>query len=374
MSWTSIIGQERAREILRRSIEQARIAHAYLLWGPRGIGKDALAIEFAKTLLCERQGTEACDVCPSCRKVQILQHPNLKLVFALPATKSDKGIDNGEGKYQPELREEIRAQLEQKARNPYFHIDIPKATQINIGSIREVKKESSLSAFEKGRKIFVICDAEMMNDTSSNSLLKVLEEPLSDTMFLLTTSRKEKLLPTIVSRCQSVRCEILKDADVEHALAEREKTAPEQSQLISRLAGGDYSYALELLSGDLAEKRAEAVAFLRATLGGRSLRVIDEIEQRVGENDRGAVEQFLLLLLVWLRDAMILKERGGVGVINEDQNEDLSRFLARFGNANFPATIGAVERALELLRGNVYLPLVLLSLSIRLKRLLLNER
>ena len=71
---------------------------------------------------------------------------------------------------------------------------------------------------------------------------------------------------------------------------------------------------------------------------------------------------------------MILKERGGVGVINEDQNEDLSRFLARFGNANFPATIGAVERALELLRGNVYLPLVLLSLSIRLKRLLLNER
>jgi hypothetical protein len=171
-----------------------------------------------------------------------------------------------------------------------------------------------------------------------------------------------------------VRCEILKDADVEHALAEREKTAPEQSQLISRLAGGDYSYALELLSGDLAEKRAEAVAFLRATLGGRSLRVIDEIEQRVGENDRGAVEQFLLLLLVWLRDAMILKERGGVGVINEDQNEDLSRFLARFGNANFPATIGAVERALELLRGNVYLPLVLLSLSIRLKRLLLNER
>jgi len=374
MSWGSIIGQERARKILRRSIEQARIAHAYLLWGPRGTGKDALAIEFAKTLLCEKQGTEACDICPSCRKVQILQHPNLKIVFALPASKSDKGGDNGDGKFQPELREEIRTQLEQKARNPYFHIDIPKATQINIGSVREVKKESSFSAFEKGRKIFIICDAELMNDTSANSLLKVLEEPLSDTLFLLTTARKEKLLPTIVSRCQSVRCEILRDEEIEHALTEREKSSPEQSKIISRLAAGDYSYALELLSGDLTAKRAEAVGFLRATLGGRSLKLIDEIELQVGENDRGSVEQFLLLLLTWFRDAMILRERGTAGVINEDQNEDLLRFLARFGNANFPATIGAVERALELLRGNVYLPLVLISLSIRLKRLLINER
>ncbi len=374
MSWSSIIGQERAQEILRRSIEQARIAHAYLLWGPRGIGKDALAIEFAKTLLCEKQGIEACDSCPSCRKVQILQHPNLKLVFAMPASKADKGGDNGEGKIQAELREEIRSQLELKAKNPYFHIDIPKATQINIGSVREVKKESSFSAFEKGRKIFIMCDAELMNDTSANSLLKVLEEPLSDTLFLLTTARKEKLLPTIVSRCQSVRCEILRDADVERALSEREESSPEQSKIISKLAAGDYSYALELLSGDLTAKRAEAVGFLRATLGGRNVKLMEEIDLQVSENDRGSVEQFLLLLLTWLRDAMILREGGAAGVINEDQNADLSRFLARFGEANFPATIAAVERALELLRGNVYLPLVLISLSIRLKRLLMNER
>jgi len=219
MSWNSIIGQQRAQDILRRSIEQGRIAHAYLLWGPRGTGKDALAIEFAKTLLCERQGTEACDACPSCKKVQILQHPNVKLVFALPAAKADKGGDSVEAKFQPDVRDEIRNQLEQKAKNPYFHFEIPKATQINIGTIREIKRESSLSAFEKGKKIFIISDAEMMNDTSANSLLKVLEEPLSDTIFLLTTSRKEKLLPTIVSRCQSVRCNVLKDEEIEHALA-----------------------------------------------------------------------------------------------------------------------------------------------------------
>ncbi len=374
MSWNSIIGQARAQEILRRSIEQERIAHAYLLWGPRGVGKDALAIEFAKTLLCEQQGTAACDSCPSCKKVQILQHPNMKLVFALPAAKTDKGGDGSEGKFQPELRDEIRNQLEQKAKNPYFHFEIPKATQINIGSIREIKKESSLSAFEKGKKVFIICDAEMMNDTSANSLLKVLEEPLHDTIFLLTTSRKEKLLPTIISRCQSVRCEILKEEEIEHALVEREGIPPDQAHLISRLAGGDYSYALQLVSEEIVSHRADAVEFLRSALGGRAVKLLEEIEERVAENDRKSVEQLLMLLLVWFRDVLMMKERAGTSVINQDQSEDLDRFLARFTDSNIPSAIGAVERGLELLRGNVYLPLVLLSVSIQLKRILLNAK
>ena len=374
MSWNSIIGQQRAQEILRRSIEQGRIAHAYLLWGPRGTGKDALAIEFAKTLLCERQGTEACDACPSCKKVQILQHPNVKLVLALPAAKTDKGGDSSEAKFQPDVREEIRSQLEQKAKNPYFHFEIPKATQINIGTIREVKKESSLSAFEKGKKIFIISDAEMMSDTSANSLLKVLEEPLSDTIFLLTTSRKEKLLPTIVSRCQSVRCDILKDEEIERALAERESIPADQSHLVSRLAGGDYSYALELLSEDLVSQRAGAVEFLRSVLSGRSVKLMEEIDERVAENDRKTVEQLLTMLLIWFRDALLMKEQSGGGIINQDQREDLNRFLTRFKDSNFPAAISAVEKGLELLRGNVYLPLVLLSVSIQLKRILLNGK
>jgi DNA polymerase-3 subunit delta' len=374
MSWNSIIGQARAKEILRRSVEQQRIAHAYLLWGPRGVGKDALAIEFAKVLLCEKQETAACDLCPSCRKMQHLQHPNVKLIFALPASKSDKGGEAGEGKLQPELREEIQSQMEQKAKNPYFHFDIPKATQINIGTIRDIKKESSLSAFEKGKKIFILSDAETMNDTSANSLLKVLEEPLSDTVFLLTTSRREKLLPTIISRCQSVRCDILNDEEVERALVERENIPADQAKLISRLSGGDYSYALELYSEDVASQRADAVEFLRSVLGGRNLKLLEDIEGRVAENDRKAVEQLLTLLLVWFRDAMMMKEEAVGGIINEDQREDLNRFLARFKSSDFVATIGIVERGLELLRGNVYLPLVLLSVSIQLKRILLNAR
>ena len=374
MSWNSIVGQSRTKEILRRSIEQKRIAHAYLLWGSGGVGKDALAIEFAKALLCETQSAEACDSCASCKKVQRLQHPDLKLIFALPASKADKPGEAGEGKIVPDLREEIRHQLEQKAANPYFRIEIPKATQINIGSIRELKRESALSAFEKGKKIFVIFGAEQMNDPSANSLLKVLEEPLSDTVFLLTTARKEKLLATIVSRCQSVRCEALSDAEIEAALLERDRVPKEQAILVSRLADGSYARALELLTDDVVARREEAVDFLRTTLAGSSMKLMEQIDERLSENDRNAVEQFLLLLLTWFRDAMMMKEGSGEGIINEDQRENLTRFVTRFNKTNFPASLKAVERSLELLRGNVYLPLVMLSLSIRLKRAVLDAK
>ena len=81
-----------------------------------------------------------------------------------------------------------------------------------------------------------------------------------------------------------------------------------------------------------------------------------------------------MLLLIWFRDALMMKEQAGAGIINQDQREDLNRFLSRFKESNFPATIAAVERGLELLRGNVYLPLVLLSVSIQLKKILLNAK
>ena len=169
-----------------------------------------------------------------------------------------------------------------------------------------------------------------------------------------------------------MRCDVLKDEEIEHALLERENIPLDQAQLISRLAGGDYSYALEMFSENVASQRAGAVEFLRSILSGRSVKLLEEIEERVAENDRKAVEQLLTMLLVWFRDALMMKEQSGDGIINQDQREDLGRFLARFKDSNFPGAIGAVERGLELLRGNVYLPLVLLSVSIQLKRILLN--
>ena len=184
-NFDSVIGQHRVKEILRNSIRNDRLAHAYLFWGNEGIGKDALAIEFAKKILCERPGEIACGECASCKKMESLQHPNVTIIFPLPGTESEKNgteedVDNS-------TLAEIRSQIARKAVDPYFHIDIPKAKFILINSIRALKKESSLSAAESGKKVFLIFDADAMNDAAANALLKILEEPLEGTYFLLST-------------------------------------------------------------------------------------------------------------------------------------------------------------------------------------------
>ena len=90
MSWSSIVGQERVKSLLRHTLQSGQIAHAYLFYGPEGIGKDTLAVEFAKTLNCTKGGIEACGVCPNCQRMDSFQHPNINLVFALPIGKNEK--------------------------------------------------------------------------------------------------------------------------------------------------------------------------------------------------------------------------------------------------------------------------------------------
>ena len=365
----AVIGQHRAKKLLQTAVHTRRLAHAYLFWGESGIGKDALAIAFAKTLLCLKQGEEACGECASCKKVDLLQHPNLKLIFPLPGGDNEKSVD--EDSFSNDVLGEIKKQTAEKAKNPYLPINIPKAKFIRIKSIREIKKESSLSNTEQGKKIFIIFDAELMNDAAANSLLKILEEPLEGTHFLLVTSRKDALKQTIISRCQLVQCSVLKSEKIAEALVQRENVDKEKAQYVARLANGNYLQALQLLHDDLNRCREDVLKFLRSVLGTSSLKLFQEQEEYFTGNKRDDAEQLLIMLLVWLRDAMVLRE-DSVTVFNKDQEADLKSFLRKFGQKNLEQCLSVVERSLELLRRNVYLPLIMLSLTVNLKRILLK--
>lgn len=365
-NWDTVIGQERVKQALRAAIQHRRLAHAYLFLGNEGVGTEALTVEFARTLLCVRQQTEACGECSSCKKVDVLHHPNLKLIFPLPGGDSDNNDDDSP---EADLVEEIRRQTAEKARNPYFHIEIPKAKFIRIKSIREIKKEASLSSTEVGKKIFIIFDADAMNDFAANSLLKILEEPLEDVYFLLTSSRKDAMKETIVSRCQQIQCSLLTKEDIVNALITREKIDSSRAMLIASLAGGSYTQALELLNNDLQTYRDSVVSFLRAALGAYPSKIFDDHDEYISGNRKAEAEQLLRMLHVWMRDALVLRE-GSALVFNIDQEKDLTSFVGKFSQKNLEACIAAVERALELLRRNVYLPLVMLSLTVHLRRIL----
>lgn len=383
MPWSSVIGQYRVKNVLQRAIAEGRIAHAYCFWGPEGIGKDALAIEFAKTMNCEaplrHNGTvESCGTCKSCAQAAVLQHPNIQLVFSLPAAKSDDGKS---GSYLLKLSDDqiraIQEQIKAKAENPYHNITIPNATQIRIAAIRDVKKNVSMSATQRGRRFVIISEADAMNSEAANAFLKTLEEPNSNITIILTTSRRDQLLSTILSRCQQVRCDALPDHDIAAALGERLGVAAEEAALIARLADGSYSKACELLNDDLTELRTEIVNLLRAMLKQRNyiLQLSHQIELMTGDKNRNRIEKMLILLLLWLRDAYALSVSQNIDVIiNIDQLTDLQNFVRNFSQTPLDKAAAAIERSIELVRRNVDISLLLTTLALELRVLLLQRR
>lgn len=369
MSWRSVIGQERVKGILQRSISAGRVAHAYLFYGPDGIGKDAMAIEMAKVLNCEQRGAEACDECLTCKRIASLQHPNIKFMFALPVGKAEKVGDPPLLRLSDEEIRVIQEQVQQKAENPYQNFSIPRATEIKINSIRELRREATLTAFESGKKVFIISDAENLNVEASNSLLKTLEEPTASTVFILTTVNREKLLPTIPSRCQNIQFDLLGDDDIRLALIERQKCGESEAAVIARLAHGSYSRAMDLRTTEVRERREQAINFIRAALRIPPFELTEEVERIASEQDRAAVEQFLTLVLIWFRDALILQQRGVEGIVNADDSETLIKFLRRYPRVDIGELMQRVERSLSLLEKNVYIRLVLINLGLELRRI-----
>lgn len=368
MAWERIIGQQRVKELLRRVLSSGTIAHAHLFWGGEGVGKDAMAIEFARSLNCLENHVEPCGTCASCKKIDLLQHPNVQLIFALPVGKNEQAGDDPVEVLAEEQVGAIQEQLRLKAENPYHRIAVPKANFIKINSVRDLRREAAMSSFEGGKRVFIISNAEEMNAEASNSLLKTLEEPASDSVFVLTTAQKEQLLPTIVSRCQLVQFDPLSEEELQEALLARNGIEVNQAALIARLAHGSYAAAIEMLSVDMVAQRQEAVQFLRLVLGSQKIPLALEIERIAALGDRSAVERWMKLLGVWLRDALILREQGETGLLNFDHLKDLKSFNQKFPRAHLPEALEAVESSIALVGKNGYLPLVVTSMAIDLKR------
>lgn len=367
MSWDRIIGQKRVKELVRRVLASGSVAHAHLFWGGEGVGKDAMAIEFGRAINCQVNQVDPCGTCPSCRKVDLLQHPNISLICALPVGKNEQAGDDPVAGFTEDQIAAVQEQMKLKAENPYHKIAIPKANFIKINSVRNLRREASLSSFEGGKRVFILSNAEEMNAEASNSLLKTLEEPSSDSVFILTTAHKEQLLPTILSRCQLVQFDPLSEEELRDALVSRNGVEGEQAALIARLANGSYTAALEMLSIDIVAQRQEAVQFLRLVLGSLKIPLALEVERIATLGDRDAVERWMKLLGVWLRDAMVLRELGEEELLNRDQLKDLHSFNQKFPHARLSSALETVETSIALVGKNGYLPLVVTSLAIDLK-------
>lgn len=364
--WQQVIGQERVVEALQRTIARDRVAHAYLFYGPDGVGKRAVALAMAQALLCEQ--VVPCGACTACRKVQRMLHPDVHVLMAQP---TDARTDD------------VAARLQRLAEEPYAAIDFVRRSSLDDPSKtsnkqafysvarmnEEVRRTMSFKPVEGRYKIAILTDADLLRTEAANAFLKLLEEPAPQTVFILTTSRPDRLLPTIISRCQRLRFDLLMAEEIAQALIDRKGMAPEQAQMLARMADGSYSRALDLRENEsLLESRELVLTFFRQAYAQNIDQLADRIEQmkRLG---REQVKSVLQLMLSWMRDLLVFRVMGAdAPLVNVDQRQAIQRFCEHVPQADLEGMVLLVEEAIDLVERNVHLNLVLTTLAQALGR------
>ncbi|HET6401914.1 MAG TPA: AAA family ATPase [Candidatus Kapabacteria bacterium] len=375
--WSNVIGEERVKHILQSAIARDMLPGAYLFSGPEGTGKDAAAIELAKAINCQQPtAAGACDECASCLSIASFASTAIQFVHALP--KKSEGDD-------AELKEEdvaiVREQRAAKAADPYYNFEIPRAQAIHIGQIRELRLSLARSISGAKKRIVIISEADRMNPQSQNAFLKTLEEPHADTIIILTSSNPNGLLPTVHSRTQEVRFDVLSVGDIRQALMARESLAEADADFLARIAAGSYSRARAMIGDDVKQMRTEIVGFLRMGLSKSRRNAALEIDKFLPRSGGGkflekrqAVEQRLVLLTLWLRDALALSTKAEGEIINRDQLEDLTKFVARLGEPRrIIAAIASVDRAMHRVKLQLQLRAVMMELVVELEQALVNS-
>jgi DNA polymerase-3 subunit delta' len=383
MRWNKLIGQTGIADRLQRAIINGRIPHSYLFIGPEGVGKDALAIEFAKTLNCsspveDETGIVYCDICQNCKKIDALQHPNLVPVFSLP-TGASKTSDTSSfySDLSPDQITIVKDQLAAKALNPYRKFKIPNANNVKIATIRILKKNLVLSQNQKGRRIVIIFEADEMNAEAANAFLKTLEEPHENITMILTTSKPEQILPTIKSRCQELKFPPIPDDIIARKAIEDYHLSPETAGTVAALSQGSFSKALDFIEMDATETRNDAIEAFRTSLKktGYRIALLESIDSYIKDKDKKKAKAFLSLFELWMRDAALIDAGGAVErMCNIDQAATIEKFVSNFRGKDFAGAVDLIDDAFRQIDKNVQLNTIFLSLYIKLRRIFLTKR
>ncbi len=247
MLFKNIIGQAPVKNTLLNMLHDSRVPHALMFNGPEGSGNLPAAFAFVQYLFCNnKQSQDSCGTCPSCLKVSKLIHPDLHIVMPIFLNK-DKGIAKSD-----DLIKEFR---EQFIENPYLSlkdwfdsIDAEnKQPTIPTDEANDIVKKLSYTSYEGGYKIMVIWQPEKMNISAANKLLKILEEPPEQTLFLLVCNNPEQLLATIISRVQQIQFYKLNADEVFNGLMDQFDCQQQAAKQAALLCDGSFRDAKILL-------------------------------------------------------------------------------------------------------------------------------
>lgn len=349
-----------------------QIGSAYLFSGPSGSGKEGLAIKFAQYLNCESHGEMPCNSCPSCLRFQQLQHEKLTLIFPLPTPKKSSSDNEDPTTINKQDLDIVTEAIAEKAQDPFFKIQIPKANRILIQSVRELRKSLYLKSEDSGRKTVLIFDAHLLSagqGEAANALLKILEEPPQNTTLILVTDYIELLLPTILSRCQKIGVPNLPDSSVHEWLTEK------------MVKESDISFIVGLSQGNIHQARhlkSQSVADILKLLGGLIKMLTQENPDhwrkfcqtygRFASQDLVTFSFHFKLLKLWFRSVSRLQNKVPDLLHNTSLKPTMDRLIQTHPNANYSGITLALEDTILAIPQNLYMPLILTNLLIQIQK------
>ncbi len=262
MAFESIVGHQKPITLLRSMLKSSLIPHAFLFSGNEGIGKRMVALSFVKSLNCRDEGDDCCDVCRSCSKIDGMIHPDVVLVE-------------------------------------------PEKNVIKIDQIRTIQQDIAFQPLEGRKKAVLIDQAERMNASAANCLLKTLEEPPEDTVLILIAGGSADMLPTILSRCQRLPFSPLGRKDLVEVLCSLGSDTAEAEQ-VAPYADGSVGKAGLLLESGFLQRRADIAGVFQSTDAATVDSLLGLAQQMSA--DAASIDLMLEFLLAWYRDVLLARE------------------------------------------------------------------
>lgn len=369
-----LVGQQFAREHLRRIVQSDRISHAYLLSGPPGVGKMAFALAFAEIINGIDNLTDLGKAAFS-KKQSWFSHPDIHVFLPLPSTVVTRN----------DVAPELRPRLEMLRDDPYEVIDFslrPSLTDEEnsknrrafypIKYFREtIRPAAYLKPNEGDKTVIIMSGIESMRDETANAFLKLLEEPSENLMFILITEHAESLLPTIISRCQHIRFSPLKTDEIEEALIRHDGLDGDDARYLARVSGGNYAMTRFFDVGTLKSNRGKIIEFLRNAYIQNAVEICETAQDWQSEQNIEGQIALLNLMEVFIRDLIVYRSTGKKELVtNADQIEIIRNFCDTLGDARLEEMIEQINSFKPMIYQNVQAKLIFTVLALRFSYLM----
>jgi DNA polymerase-3 subunit delta' len=367
MQFKQIVGQDAVKQRLINSVNENRVSHAQLFLGPGGSGSLPLAVAYAQYLSCEdKQADDSCGECSSCRKYQKLMHPDLHFSYPFFA----KHKDDTALTFIEEWREAFLA-------NPYLSLDTwrgyldaeNKQANINIAECHQIIKKLSFKPFESAYKVLILWLPEYL-DKEGNALLKIIEEPQPNTLFLLVAQNQDQILNTILSRTQLIKIPALSYEDIKSHLIEKHNQSESAAAEIAYLSNGNLSDALLMLQEGGSNYHGQFVQWLRLCYGNKGIEVMSLVDQ-LSKMGRENQKNFLRYGVSFIRECcLILSGAGSLVHLPATEFETAQKMTNVMNISQAQGIITELEKAHYHVERNANPKILFLDVSLQIIKLL----